>query len=134
MMRSFLLLLLTVVPQVVPALRGAACSNEFDACHVETDCCKGFSCIILEQDEYVIRSNCLSKRSAQLEALPRDQKIELLVEFYDTVPDVAKRKSREQVEKFVDDHVRSFSRIVWWLERHYKIPVATMKYIEAPEL
>jgi hypothetical protein len=73
-------------------------------------------------------STCLSERSARLEALSRDEKLALLVQFYGSVPE-NKQKSPEQVEKLLNKNSRSskFAKLVSRIEKMYGIPVVGSK-------
>jgi hypothetical protein len=76
-------------------------------------------------------STCLSERSAQLEALSRDEKLALLVQFYGNSNDdrvvESKRKSPQQVETLLNKNSRSFAKLVSRIERMYGIPVVAVR-------
>ena len=98
----------------------ATCSNEFETCVMNRDCCGGLACVT---GDWAITtdSTCLSERSVQLQALSRQEQLDLLVNFYtsDKIP-ADKHKSLQQVEILFNKNRRSFAKLVTRIETAYK--------------
>ncbi|CAB9517176.1 expressed unknown protein [Seminavis robusta] len=125
--------LLWLVLFLVSGAHGA-CSGEFENCVVSRDCCGNhLSC---ETGNWAVTtdSTCLSERSVLLEALPREEKLDLLVQFYSNLHFEERRKSKEEVEKLFDKNSRSFAKLVSRIEKHYKMPVSTIERTGKEEL
>ena len=104
----------------------ASCSMEFDTCVTNRDCCGSLTCVTGDW-AVTTDSTCLSSRSTQLDALPRENKLDLLTKFYTEKAPEDKRKSAEEAEALLDKNLRSFAKLVSRIEKKYVIPVSTLE-------
>lgn len=100
----------------------AACSNEFETCVMNRDCCEGLHCAAGDW-AYTTDSTCLSDRSVKLNALGIDKKVGLIHQFYTNLGDTM--KTNDQVEALTKKYAdrREFAQLVMRLERKYGVAV-----------
>jgi hypothetical protein len=121
MMHLFILILLLSVYRV-----SAACSNEFETCAMNRDCCDGLHCAMGDWASST-DSTCLSDRSERLNALDISDKIGLIHRFYNTLNnnDVAAKKTAQEAEALATKYSnkRQFAQLVVRLEKKYQVDV-----------
>jgi hypothetical protein len=106
------------------------CVEEFGKCVMNRDCCnaagRGDSTVLecMVGDWAVTTdSTCLSKRSQTLNGLTEQDRIALIVTFYQRVLPDNEKKSPGEVEKLVAKYERKFAQLVLRLEKKYKTSV-----------
>ena len=111
------------------------CVPEFDKCVMNRDCCnfnKGDDPSTLEcvTGDWAVTtdSTCLSARSKLLEQLSKDEKIQLLKDFYDNKVPSMSRKSTSEVVKLYEKFARSFAKLVVRLETKYELTMVDNFY------
>ena len=135
----FLILALLYSASYLVSPSYADCSAEFENCVMSRDCCSRDLTCVTGDWAVTTDSTCKSSRSIALDALSRDERIDLLVRFYqppfdvstnendegDDVPQQKKPKthppykSREQVQRLVEKYSNSFSQLVARIEKRY---------------
>jgi hypothetical protein len=106
------------------------CVEEFGKCVMNRDCCnaagRGDSTALecMAGDWAVTTdSTCLSKRSQTLNGLAEQDRIALIVTFYQRVLPDNEKKAPGEVEKLVAKYERKFAQLVLRLEKKYKTSI-----------
>lgn len=95
------------------------CSEEFDTCVMNRDCCEGLKCVT---GDWAVTSDstCLSERSETLNALSSEEKIQLVQQFYQKEIHESP-KTQEEAEALARKYSRNFANLVARLERKYDV-------------
>jgi hypothetical protein len=115
MMHLIILILLLNASRVL-----AACSNEFETCAMNRDCCDGLHCAMGDWASST-DSTCLSDRSDQLNALDMSDKIGLIRRFYSTLNDGKKTSQEAEALATKYSNKRQFAQLVVRLEKKYQV-------------
>lgn len=117
-----------MVVQVQPHAEESNCVHEFGQCVMNRDCCNfnkdDASSLECVAGDWAVTTDftCLSSRSKILEQLSRDEKINVLKDFYDNkVYPPWSRKPTSEVVKLYEKFSKSFANLVLRLEKKYKV-------------
>ena len=114
----FLLLVSSRVPTVI--LAQDECNAEFEKCVMNRDCCPKLSCVAGDW-AVTTDSHCLSERSAELNALSKDDKLAMLKDFYDNKAPPQNRRSTAEVFALYEKNSRMFAKLVMKIEKKYEV-------------
>mmetsp|Transcript_28382 Transcript_28382/g.41248 ORF Transcript_28382/g.41248 Transcript_28382/m.41248 type:complete len:209 (+) Transcript_28382:1366-1992(+) len=115
------LLVLLLAYNVISITSSINCVAEFETCVMSRDCCGDIECVAGDW-AVTTDSTCLSKRSQAFDALSEDKRLDLITRFYDETSS-EKEKTAEDIKSLVKKNSNSFSKLIYRLERKYKVSV-----------
>lgn len=128
---SLAALLLSCLLLLQASLLVTGCRNEFEDCRKSSQCCDILTCAELNEDDPMDDTkSCLSAKSIELQRLPREKKLAMLIDFYANKVPEGKRRSAEEVEEVFERNEKYFAKLAMVVERAFPAASVTVERSE----